>query len=235
MPHIKSDHALMHPMKIAADVTASTVEDLAEALLSKSDEQSGSKVIEDVDEQLDFALACDAFNLWRMTWRLREEYDDDEAVDAIIIKLRELICDRRGYDSGEFGLAEEATEQRARFPFGLDPLQYADLLAQKRPIRALRPEVQDPLCQRILGIAVQLQAMNGSRSVLLPIEQLRTLLKARKLIVGGAVKRLMKLDLLAEIGEKAHTGRAREFRVRAREGVDFIFEKETRTEPNPHL
>jgi hypothetical protein len=60
-------------------------------------------------------------------------------------------------------------------------------------------------------------------------------LKCRKLLVGGAVKRLINNHLLLEIGHKAHTGRAREFRVLAKEGVDYSFEKGPRTEPKPHL
>ncbi|MGE0533443.1 MAG: hypothetical protein AB7O68_00610 [Pirellulales bacterium] len=225
MPQTQSIRLLVQPLEIVASYVAYSVDDLADVLLMDSDVQVANKKLADSEERQEFLMGCDALNLWRLQWRLREEPQFVDDLVSTASSLREIICERRGYDAGEFSLAEEATEQRARFPFGLDPLRYASLLANKRPIRALNSEIQDPLCQRILGIAVHLQRLNGPKPVLLPIEQLRTVLKARKLVVGGAVKRLQKHNLLFEVGEKAHTGRAREFRVGAMEGIDYEYEK----------
>jgi hypothetical protein len=219
-------------MRLAAGIDVMSVEQLADALIAASGQQSETKEIEDLDEQVDFVMACDAFNLWRMQWRLRVEFGEAE---KFIVGLREVICERRQYDPEEFGLAVEATAGRARFPFGLDPLQYAYLLAQKKPVTVLKPEVQDKLSQQIFGIAVHLQQINGTKAVLLPIEQLRTVLKCRKLVAAGAVKRLMANNLLVEVGQKAHTGKAREFRVIAKEGTDFVFQNGDRAEQKPHL
>ncbi len=203
--------------------------------MATSDQQVQNKSIDDAEESEEFLLACDAFNFWRMRWRLHEELDQADEIEAIMNRLSELLCEHRKYNPDEFGLALEATDQRARFPFGLDPLRYAYLLAQKRPIKGLIPEIRDSVSEQILGIAVQLKKLNGSRSVLLPIEHLRTVLRCRKLVAAGAVKKLMKHELLTEIGNKAHTGHAREFRVVAKEGVDYEFINGTRTEPNPPL
>lgn len=230
MPHAAAHpQTFPQPLRISAGEVPSIAQ-LADALISASEQQAEAKELDDLNELDDFEMACDALNLWRMQWRLREEFGEAESfVDA----LRQTICERRGYDHDDFGLALEATEGRARFPFGLDPLQYAYLLSQKQPIRVLRSEVQDHLTQQILAIAVQLQKINQPKAVLLPIEQLRAVLNRRKLVVAGAVKRLIKNNLLLEIGEKAHTGKAREFRVIAKEGTDYEFRNADRTEPKP--
>jgi hypothetical protein len=225
-------NALPSPVIIDGAFAANTVDELTGALIAASDKQFASKIIEDDEERFDFLQACDTFNLWRMKWRLLEEFNDQQLVASIVERLRELICDRRKYDRDEFGLAAEATEERARFPFGLDPLRYAQLLARKNPIRVLKPEIQDPVSQQILAIAVHLQVINGPfRSVLLPIEQLRAVVRCRKLVVGGAVKRLIKHNMLLEVGEKARTGKAREFKLLAREGEDYEFVNGAGTEP----
>ena len=54
------------PVVINGATVASTVHDLARALVEASDLQHASKVIEDRDEQFDFLQACDTFNLWRI-------------------------------------------------------------------------------------------------------------------------------------------------------------------------
>lgn len=84
-----------------------------------------------------------------------------------------------------------------------------------------------------LGIAVHLQRINQPKAVLLPIEQLRTVLKCRKLVVAGAVKRLMKNDLLMEIGAKAHTGKGREFRASRKKAPITSPEMQTAPSQNP--
>jgi hypothetical protein len=235
MHEMAPDNSLPAPLQLTATITAHSVSELADALLAASDAQRIAKRIEDPEAQFDFLQACDAFNLSRMEWRLQQEIEDGSAVARIRKSLCRVICERRAYDPNEFSLASEATESRARFPFGLDPLQHANFLAEKAPIRILNPEVQDPLSRRILAIAVQLQKINSPRPVLLPIEHLRTILRCRKLVAGGAVKRLIRCELLQEIGQKAHTGKAREFRVLAKEAVDYEFENGARTEPKPRL
>lgn len=238
MPRTNDLHNLPAPLQMCGNRNIVSIMQVADALFSESDQQFNAKDIENSDESIDFRMACDAFNLWRMRWRLREEYGETEA-EPIVAELRKIVCEKRPYDDDEFGLALEATEDRARFPFGLDPLQYAYLLAQKRPIEVLKHQAKDPLTQEILGLAIHLEQINkkitGKQAVLLPIEQLRTVLKRRKLIVAGAVKRLMSNNLLKETGGKAHTGKAREFHVIAQEGTDYIFKNASRTEPKPHL
>jgi hypothetical protein len=45
----------------------------------------------------------------------------------------------------------------------------------------------------------------------------------------------MSNNLLMEIGPKAHTGKAREFRVIAKESTDYEFQNADRTEPKSPL
>jgi len=53
----------------------------------------------------------------------------------------------------------------------------------------------------------------GDDPILLPIDQLRTLLEQRKIVVSGAVQRLVEGGVIAYADKSYHTGKAREFQA----------------------
>jgi hypothetical protein len=212
---------LQPPIDIGNGELIGSVDQLAEAIVSASEAYAEKLPTQDFGDVEDFQIASDALNVWRALWRLREEYGVDLEADARPV-LIENICSRREYEIEEFELALEATSNRPRCPFGLDPLKYAYLRSQKHPFTILHGEINDSVSRIVLMIAINLRALNRSNQrVLLPIEQLRLLLGCRKLVVSGAVQRLMRHNLLKEVGPKAHTGKAREFLVMATEGEDY--------------
>jgi hypothetical protein len=207
-------------MEIDGGELIDSIEQAVDAIMKASDAHAENIELSDGGEIEEFIIACDALNVGRMLWRFREEFGVELAKE-LEPELSRLLCQKRGYEREDFELALEATAERPRCPFGIDPLRFAFVRAKSKPIQVIHPEIQDSLSQTILAMAIHLKHLNQGRPVLLPIEQLRVLLGCRKLIVGGAVRKLLKHEVLVEIGTKAHTGKAREFRVDAREGVDY--------------
>ena len=132
------------------------------------------------------------------------------------------ICAARNYEEDDFDSAIQATRGRARLPFGWTALDLAWRLAQKHPIRLLDPQLAGKrVPTAIAGIARQLQLLQGEEPILLPIDQLRALLEQRKIVVSGAVQRLVEAKLLDYADMSYHTGKAREFRYTGVEGEHF--------------
>ena len=117
------------------------ISDLQQLVIQTSDEQVAAQGLMDVDDRLEFQLGCDALNLWRVRWRYAEDFDEPRALQ-IQNELSSAICAERNYPREEFDLAVGATKDRARYPFGYDPLQYAFAAARKNPIVLLADELR---------------------------------------------------------------------------------------------
>jgi hypothetical protein len=63
----------------------------------------------------------------------------------------------------------------------------------------------------IAAIALQLQRLQKEKPILLPIDQLREMFNQRKVVVSGAVLRMVEAGMLKVVDGKYHTGKAREF------------------------
>ncbi len=132
------------------------------------------------------------------------------------------ICAQREYEKSDFVLALEATQERVRHPFGARPLEEAFERAQERPLVLKHPKLaQAVLPTAIAGVALELQLQQGDKPIILPVEPLRRLFHQRKLIVGGALRQLVKCGLLSVTNAAYYRGKAREFRFVAAEGRDF--------------
>lgn len=59
---------------------------------------------------------------------------------------------------------------------------------------------------------------------MLPVEQVRELLVAKKVVVAGTIKKLVELGILEMTKAEYNTGSAREFRFRGIEGKDYEVE-----------
>lgn len=67
----------------------------------------------------------------------------------------------------------------------------------------------------------QLQVLRAEEPILLPIDQIRNLLGQRKIVVSGAVQRLVEAGVLAYADKTYHTGKAREYRFVGVEGKHY--------------
>lgn len=95
----------------------------------------------------------------------------------------------------------------------MDALDLAWRLTQREPIQLLDPSLSGRRVPTVIaGIAYHLQLLQGKEPILLPIDQLRTLLKQRKIVISGAVQRLVEGKLIDYADKSYHTGKAREFR-----------------------
>lgn len=200
---------------------AESVEDLADAIIDESDEHVRRTPLAHDDQREDFQLSCDALNYWRMRRRLDEEEiaTDLETVERPLI---ERICKIRGYDPEEFGFALSATKDRARTAFGLSPLEQACLRGRNAGFRLLVEELQNSeIATAIAATAWSLQQEAERANILLPIEQLRAVLNRRKIVISGAVRRLVECGVFELVTERYHTGRAREYRFVGEPGVQF--------------
>jgi hypothetical protein len=111
------------------------------------------------------------------------------------------------------------TRDRPRHAFGLNPLEQAIEKAKENPV--ILKALDGKLTSLIASIALELQLVQGDRPIILPVEQLRRLLHQRKLLVGGALKQLVKQQILDEVDPLYGPRKAREYRFIAKEGVDF--------------
>ena len=108
------------------------------------------------------------------------------------------------------------------YPFGWSALDLAWRLTQREPIQLLDPSLTGRrVPTAIAGIAYHLQLLQDKEPILLPIDQLRTLLKQRKIVVSGAVQRLVEAKLIDYADKSYHTGKAREFRFVGVDGEQY--------------
>ena len=215
---------------------------LVEIVVAETEKQvqamADDKRLLDGDDQQEFTLGCDALNYARLERRLREEFPDI-ADDSVLARLAAAVAEAREYDADDFASAIEAVEHRVRLPYGLDPLAYADLKARQRPIRLKVDDLaKAELPTRVAAIALHLQKHVGELPIFLPVEQLRKILKCRKLVVSGALRRLTNAEILKKTGRKPRTGKAQEFSFLGKEGRDFEFVEPQETpdaKQSPHL
>ena len=226
----------LFPFDLTPEVTARNVDDLKNALIVESDRQVADKKLKD-DELVDeFRMACDALGCWRMSLRFAEEIGQGEISQEMGDLFRELcrrVSAARGYAVDDFDSALQATRDRVKLPWGFTSLRLAYNRTRRNPIRLLKPELAEaPLPTLIAGIAYELdQIRRAADPLLLPVDNLRALLEQRKLVVGGAISRLIEAGIVEPITKRYGTGRAREFRFKAKEGVDFVLAHE---EPAEH-
>lgn len=209
-------------IKVAADRTLCETADFTRFIIDLTDKQVAHHPTTDDDDQAEFRIACDAFNFWRIMLRLCQDNGLATIEHPFLDQIIGHICADRQYDPDDFASALEATKHRVRHPYGLQPLEVALERARTHPIKLIDESIsRSRACSEIAAIAWQLQKSEGDRPIFLPIEQLRRILRLRKLVVSGAVRRLMKCGILESINSAYSRGKAREFRFVGRQGIDF--------------
>ncbi|WP_435007951.1 hypothetical protein P12x_005216 [Tundrisphaera lichenicola] len=202
----------MRQIALLPSLIAEQPADLAAAVVAASDRQVDDKGIEDAVGRDEFGVSSDALNYHRIVWRCAEEWGEGEFDRQLAREVKGEICRRRGYDPDDFESALLATKARARLPFGWTALDLARFRARLNPIRLLDGDLAESrLATEIAAIALQLQHLQKEKAILLPIEQLREMFAQRKVVVSGAVMRLVEAGILRCVDEKYHTGKAREF------------------------
>ena len=117
-----------------------------------------------------------------------------------------------------------ATRSRARLPFGWTTFDLAAHRLQKQPVELLDPELNaSRYAKGVIGLAIHLQAIQKEEPILLPVEQVRGILKAKKIVISGTITMLVERGLLELTKADYHTGSAREFRFRGVQGTDYTF------------
>lgn len=212
----------MKAIDLGGGIVAASPDDLVSVILTSSNKQVAEKAIEDAEGRADFLISTDALNFWRMAWRCSVEWGTPVSAGPVGAAIKKVICVARSYDADDFDSAIEATKGRARLPFGWTALDLAWRLAEKDPIRLRDQQLSGKrVPTAIAGIARQLQLLQGAEPILLPIDQLRGMLEQRKIVVSGAVQRLVEAKLLDYANKTYHTGKAREFRFVGVEGEHF--------------
>lgn len=215
----------MQPIALG-EVVATTPDTLAAVILAESDKQVEAKGLVDPDVRAEFTLSCDALNYARVAWRCAVEWRTRGLDEAIGQRVREMICTKRGYESDDFDSARQATSRRVRLPYGWSALDFALQQANENPIRLLHPDLAGKrLPTTIANIAYRLSLIQERDPILLPIDQLRSFLQQRKIVVSGAVQRLVEAGVLGYQDKNYRTGKAREFRFMGVAGEHFEFEK----------
>ena len=167
------------------------------------------KGIEDAVGRDEFGVSSDALNFHRIMWRCIEEWGTQGFDAKLGRQVKSELCRLRGYDPDDFESALLATKGRARLPFGWTALDLARFRARLEPIRLLDGELaHSRLATEIAAIALQLQRLQKEKPILLPIDQLREMFSQRKVVVSGAVLRLVEAGLLKVVDGKYHTGSA---------------------------
>jgi hypothetical protein len=218
----------LFPLELTAEVTATCVADLTAEIIRESDRQVAEKELYEAAMIDEFRMACDALNAWRMFLRFVEELGQeklDAASQRVFRELCRLVAKKRQYEQDDFQSALDATFDRTRLPWGYTSLRLAYRRAKQHPIRLLHPDLADaPLPTLIAGIAYHLvQTQRRPGPVLLPVDKLRALLSQRKLVVCGAILRLIQAKLLEQTSQRYGIGRAREFKFQGCQGKDFEF------------
>src|SRR5262245_47937796 len=109
-------------LKINQALEVSSIEHLVLLVTCLTDSQVYDKSLDGIDENIEFAMACDALSVWRLRMRLVDEFG--EAVGGhLTSRLAAQICADREYEHDDFEMALVATQNRARLPFGMGPLQ----------------------------------------------------------------------------------------------------------------
>lgn len=196
---------------------------IVRTLAKATDAQAAEKKLPDEDAVADFRLSTDALNYHRIEWRLREEMES--IPKAVLVNVRKKLCVKRGYDPEEFDAALIATKERPRLPYGWTAMELAQRRLAAKPIRLLNPELEaSRYAKGIIGLAIYLQEIQKDQPILLPVEQVRGWLAAKKVVVAGTITKLVRLGLLEMTKPEYNTGSAREFRFRGNEGKDYVLE-----------
>ncbi len=207
------EQAPMPHLELAARLVATRPSDLVEAILRATDEQVSAKAIADPEGRDEFSLSSDALNYWRLAWRCAVEWGDTALSESVAHEVKAGICEARKYEADDFDSTLQAVKGRARVPFGWTALDLAWHLCRKEPIRLLAPELAGKrVPTAIAGMAYHLQRHQERDPILLPIDQIRAILQQRKIVVSGAVQRLLEAGILEYANKSYHTGKAREFR-----------------------
>lgn len=215
----------MQPIALG-DIVADSPETLAGVILADTEKQVEAKGLIDPDVRAEFMLGCDALNYTRVAWRCAVEWGTQGLDESISQRVSELICTKRGYEPDDFDSARQATARRVRLPYGWSAIDFAHRLAQKEPIRLLQPELAGKKLPTIIAnIAYHLSLIQDKDPILLPIDQLRAFLQQRKIVVSGAVQRLIEAGVLDFQDRNYRTGKAREFRFTGRSGEHYEIEK----------
>ncbi|MCU0704895.1 MAG: hypothetical protein MUF18_13030 [Fimbriiglobus sp.] len=181
-----------------------------------------ANVLGDESAIADFRLSTIALNYHRVEWRLKEELAEPPI--ALLERIKAGICQRKGYEPEEFDAALIATRDRPRLPYGWTAMDLAQRRLASRPVKLLNPELEaSRYAKGIIGLAVHLQQIQKDEPILLPVDHVREVLAAKKVVVAGTITRLIELGLLELTKAVYHTGSAREFRFRGIEGKDYEF------------
>lgn len=212
----------MRPVELGSGLVATSPKDLADAVVEATNQQVQKKGIAEPAARDEFSLSSDALNYWRLAWRCTVEWGEPVLSAEIASAVKLTLCVTRGYDIDDFDSTLEAVKGRARIPFGWTALDLAWHFSRKEPILLLDPELAGKrVPTSIAGMAYHLQKHQEADPILLPIDQVRTILQQRKIVVSGAVQRLVQSGLLAYADKSYHTGKAREFRFTGVEGEHF--------------
>lgn len=211
------------PIEFGGGQVAFEPTDLVDVILEATNKQVVEKSIADADAREDFVMSTDALNYWRMAWRCSVEWGTRELEKGIAHAIKSGICAARGYDLDDLDSAIQATKERVRLPFGWSALDLAWMFAQQEPLRLLDPTLFGrAVPTTIASIAYHLQLLRDKEPILLPIDHLRVLLKQRKIVVSGAVQRLVGAKILDYADKNYHTGKAREFRFVGVQGEHYV-------------
>ncbi len=208
----------------------STPNEFVILILTASETQMAGKLaanaLESEEAVADFRLSTIALNYHRVEWRLKEELPQYPAV--LLEKIKAGICQRKGYEPEEFDAALIATRDRPRLPYGWTAMDLAQRRLASKPLKLLNPELEaSRYAKGIIGLAVYLQQIQKDEPILLPVEQVREVLAAKKVVVAGTITKLIELGLLEMTKADYHTGSAREFKFRGVEGKDYEFASTT--------
>lgn len=212
------------PIFLNRDEPSSNTTDFAAVVIGATDGQAEEKNFTDQEVIDDFVISSDALNILRVEWRLREEWG---TVDPLVPeRIRDKVCKARGYEREELDAALQAVAARPRLPYGWTALQVAAKRLETRPIVLLNSELEASRYARgVLAIAIHLQDIQKAKPILLPVEQVREILTAKKVVVAGTILNLVKLNLLEMTKAAYSTGSAREYKCLAVEGTDFQYIK----------
>jgi hypothetical protein len=216
------EQAPMPPLELADGLVATGPSDLVEAVLRATDRQVFAQAIADAEGRDEFQLSSDALNFCRLAWRCAVEWDSAAFREGLAGEVKAGICKARNYEVDDFDSTVQAVKGRARVPFGWTALDLAWHLCRREPIRLLPADLAGkrvPTC--IAGMAYHLQMHQEREPILLPIDQIRAILQQRKIVVSGAVQRLLEARILEYADQTYRTGKAREFRFIGEAGVHY--------------
>jgi len=212
------------------EAPVSSSAEIAVVIVNATNKQTIDKGLKEAEARADFRLSTDALNFHRVAWRLREEGGGPQ--DAMMERVKGRICQKRKYDPEEFDAALTATRKRPRLPYGWTAMDLAKRRLTSRPIRLLNADLDaSRYAKGIIGLAINLQEVQGEESILLPVEQVREILVAKKVVIAGTIMRLVELGLLEMTKAAYNTGSAREFLFKGVEGKDYEFVSVDSTTP----